>query len=87
MIAPFFADQTTNAALIEAVGAGIALIPGTDSVEVNVQALKRSMKSLRSAVGTVLTTPSFRECAQSIARELRDADSYSAICGQLSASL
>jgi hypothetical protein len=87
VITPFFADQSTNATLVEAAGAGVALISGTDSVDVNVQTLKRSMTSLRSAVMTVLATSSFRECAQSIARELSDADSCSVICDRLSALL
>lgn len=87
VITPLFADQTTNAALVEAAGAGISVITGTDSAEENVRALEKSMKSLRSAVTTVLTTPSFRERAQAIAQELSNADSRSTIRDRLSASL
>jgi UDP:flavonoid glycosyltransferase YjiC (YdhE family) len=87
VITPLFADQTTNAALVEAAGAGISVIAGTDSAEKNVQALRESTESLRTAVTTVLTTPSFRERAESIAQELSGADSRSTIRDRLIASL
>lgn len=85
VIVPFFADQSTNAALVEAAGAGIALISGMGSAEENVRAAKESMEYLRRAVTTILETPNFRESAQSIARELSDADMPSTVCDRLSA--
>jgi UDP:flavonoid glycosyltransferase YjiC (YdhE family) len=85
VIVPFFADQSTNAALVEGAGAGIALISGMGSAEENVRAAKESMEYLRRAVTTILETPNFRESAQSIARELSDADTPSTVCDRLSA--
>ena len=87
VITPLFADQATNAALVETAGAGISVITGTDSAEENVQALQRSMATLRAAVTIILTTASFRERAESIAQELSSADSRSTIRDRLIASL
>jgi UDP:flavonoid glycosyltransferase YjiC (YdhE family) len=83
VIAPFFADQTTNASLVEATGAGIALISGTYSAQENMQAVMGSKESLRSAVTTILATPTFRESSRLIARELRDADTPSTVFDRL----
>jgi UDP:flavonoid glycosyltransferase YjiC (YdhE family) len=83
VIAPFFADQTTNAALVEASGAGVALISGSGSVEENVKAVMGSKETLRSVVTKVLETPTFREAAQLIARELLGADTPATVIDRL----
>ena len=77
------ADQTTNAALVEASGAGVALISGSGSVEENVKAVMGSKETLRSVVTKVLETPTFREAAQLIARELLGADTPATVIDRL----
>lgn len=70
VLLPMFADQPTNARLVESAGAGIAIMTGTKSATENASALARQPEAIRSAVLTILETPSYRHAARVLESEM-----------------
>jgi len=75
VLLPMFADQPTNAELVERVGAGIAVAPGTESADVNATTIEECSASLREAVEVVLHDPRYREASLAMATEINCAAS------------
>ena len=83
VILPMFADQPTNAKLVERVGAGIAVAPGEGSAEVNAKTIEECAERLREAVDRVLHEPRYREAARAVAKEINVAPLPREVAGLL----
>jgi UDP:flavonoid glycosyltransferase YjiC (YdhE family) len=75
-----FADQPTNARLVEQAGAGIAVVAGTESAANNTRELALQHDAIRGAVLRVLGTPSFAHAARALASEMATAPSARDVC-------
>jgi len=67
---PLFADQPTNARLVESAGAGVALSSGDASAQANALLHEGHAGRLRAAVREVLADPAYRAAAGVIGDEL-----------------
>jgi UDP:flavonoid glycosyltransferase YjiC (YdhE family) len=70
---PMFADQPTNAAMVEEYGAGRRVIEGGKSADENRDELEASLERLREALLDVLSASRYREAASVLALELKAA--------------
>ncbi len=75
VLLPIFADQPTNSRLVEQSGAGVVVVSGNESADVNAYAITQSAARLREAVEVVLREPRYRDAARVIAAEINGADS------------
>jgi UDP:flavonoid glycosyltransferase YjiC (YdhE family) len=82
---PMFADQPTNARLVEKAGAGIAVAGGTASATENANTLLSLRYTLRDAVVTVLRTSRYRDAARALANEIAAVPTVSELCETLAA--
>jgi UDP:flavonoid glycosyltransferase YjiC (YdhE family) len=71
VIVPMFADQPVNARLVSAAGAGLVVTRGPGSMDAIREGFSEDVPMLRTAIETVLSTPSYRHAAARIAAEMR----------------
>jgi hypothetical protein len=71
VVMPLFADQPTNARLVERAGAGLAVTPTGGAADSMGLPCPADAPRLRSAIEAVLADPSHRTAAQRIAAEMR----------------
>jgi UDP:flavonoid glycosyltransferase YjiC (YdhE family) len=83
VLLPMFADQPTNARLVQAAGAGLAIGEGGLSADDNLRIVKENAGSLRLAVRDTLDNPRYREAAQAVAREINAAMSPRSLADRL----
>jgi UDP:flavonoid glycosyltransferase YjiC (YdhE family) len=84
---PMFADQPTNAALIEGAGAGIIVGDGGGSAESNSDASHLRMSLLRDAISDVLDKPKYRDAARALGEEINAAEPINSLVHTVVASL
>lgn len=70
---PMFADQPTNARLVQRAGAGLSMLDDAGSLEMNVAALVQGIERVREAVVEVLERPTYRQAAAVLAQEMKRA--------------
>ena len=80
---PVFADQPTNARLIQGAGAGMVIGDGSLSADKNLLTLTEDASALGRAVRDLLRDPSYRESAQRLSREIHAADSPRSLAARL----
>ncbi|MCC9307921.1 glycosyltransferase [Kitasatospora sp. RB6PN24] len=71
VVVPLFADQPTNARLVEQAGAGVAVAPTGGAADTMGLPGPADVPRLRSAIEAVLTDPSYRAAARRVAAEMR----------------
>ena len=84
---PMFADQPTNAALIEGAGAGIIVGDGSGSAESNADASPTRMSLLRDAISDVLDNPKYRDAAHALGEEINAAEPINSLVDKIVASV
>jgi UDP:flavonoid glycosyltransferase YjiC (YdhE family) len=84
---PTFADQPTNAALIEGAGAGIIVGDGSGSVESNSESSHARMPLLRDAIADLLGKPKYRNAARALGEEINAAEPINALVHKIAASV
>jgi len=84
---PMFADQPTNAALIEGAGAGIIVSDGTGSAESNSHTALERMSLLRDAISDVLDQPKYRDAARALGEEISAAEPINSLVRKIVASV
>jgi hypothetical protein len=77
---PMFADQPTNAHLVERAGAGLGVLAGKDSAANNARELALRRDAIRDAALRVLGTPSFAHAARAVASEMAATPSARDVC-------
>ena len=73
VVCPLFADQPFNGRLVEAAGAGVLVVPHSDSAGALRALGAADVAPLRAAVQRVLGEPVYRDAAQRVAREMATA--------------
>jgi hypothetical protein len=84
---PMFADQPTNARLVAEAGAGIVVAANAGSAAENARELARQPDAIRSAVVTVLETPSYSRAARVLESELVRLPTTDDVCEMLGEAL
>ena len=84
---PTFADQPTNAALIEGAGAGIIVGDGSGSVESNSESSHTRMPLLRDAIADLLGKPKYRDAARALGEEINADEPINSLVHKIAASV
>jgi UDP:flavonoid glycosyltransferase YjiC (YdhE family) len=87
ILLPLFADQPTNAALVQKAGAGIVVGDGGGSAELNSKNIEEQMTSVRSAIDQILTNSKYRAAAISLAKEIHGGDSLTNLVNRIAATV
>jgi UDP:flavonoid glycosyltransferase YjiC (YdhE family) len=87
ILLPLFADQPTNAALVQKAGAGIVVGDGGESADSNSKNVEKQMALVGGAIDQILTNPKFRDAANSLAHEIRGADSLTSLVNRIVATV
>ena len=87
ILLPLFADQPTNAALVQKAGAGIVVGDGGGSAELNSKNIEEQMTSVRSAIDQILTNSKYRAAAISLAKEIDGGNSLTNLVNRIAATV
>jgi UDP:flavonoid glycosyltransferase YjiC (YdhE family) len=87
VVMPLFADQPTNARLVDAAGAALAVFPTGGPADAMGLPGPADVPRLRAAIETVLADPSYRKAASRIATEMRTAPTVHETLVSLTADL
>lgn len=86
IVLPMFADQPTNAALVQQAGAGIVVGDGGESVTMNSNNIEERVTLVGSAIDQILTNSKYRDAAISLANEIGGADSLTKLVNRMVAT-
>jgi UDP:flavonoid glycosyltransferase YjiC (YdhE family) len=87
ILLPIFADQPTNATLVQKAGAGIVVGDGSESADSNSKNVEKQMALVGRAINQILTNPKFRDAANSLAHEIRGAHSLPKLVDRIVAAV
>jgi hypothetical protein len=86
VLLPMFADQPTNARLVQDVGAGISITEGDRSASSNTNTIQQRMAETREALLEVLANSTYRDSALVVAEEINGSDTPKELVSRLIAT-